>query len=109
MNWKFWQKVNNEKGNEVVIRPYVFPCTDDNCLVRVACTQPCDKIEMDDDKLMDLFLEHNGCPDCGSGQFHEGPSGGMSTNVNCADCGHGFNLAIPMFVQRIHISGGRFH
>ena len=33
------------------------------------------------------------CPDCGSDKgFHEGPSGGMSTNIYCATCGHRFNV-----------------
>lgn len=34
------------------------------------------------------------CPYCGSKEFYEGPSGGMSTNWYCAneECGAGFNL-----------------
>lgn len=33
------------------------------------------------------------CPDCGKKtDFYEGPSGGMSTNIFCAQCGHGFNI-----------------
>lgn len=91
MNLKFWKKETK------------FPCSDDNCLVRAACTKACDKLEMDDDKLMKLFLEYNACPDCGSTKFKEGPSGGLSQNVQCAGCGHHFNLALPMFIQRIHI------
>lgn len=33
------------------------------------------------------------CPNCGSNQWYEGPSGGMSTNIKCAnpDCGLWFN------------------
>ena len=88
---------------------YEFPCSDKKCLVKVSCTKPCDKIEMDDDKLKDLFLKYNGCPDCGSEAFYEGPSGGMATNVKCQGCGHWFNMGLPMFIQRIHISDGRFY
>jgi len=41
------------------------------------------------------------CPDCGSKKFYEGPHGGAAVNVKCADCGHKFNLGLPLFVQRI--------
>ena len=36
------------------------------------------------------------CPDCGSREWYQGPSGGMTTNYTCAgkDCGHRFNIAI---------------
>lgn len=26
------------------------------------------------------------CPNCGNDQFYEGPSGGLATNVECAQC-----------------------
>lgn len=36
------------------------------------------------------------CPDCRSKKgFYKGPSGGMSTNVFCGNCGQGFNIT-PM-------------
>jgi len=112
MNLKFWEwikrKSEDEKTTLIEVRKYEFPCSSDKCLVRAACTQACEKIEMDEDTLMALFMEHNGCPDCGSGKFKEGPSGGMSTNVKCAGCGHWFNLALPVAIQRIHMSEGRF-
>ena len=95
MNWKFWKK-----EDEIV----KFPCSDKTCLVRVSCRQACDKIEMNDDKLKDLFLKYNACPDCGSESFMEGPSGGMATNVKCNGCGHWFNWALRVFIERIHIS-----
>ena len=31
------------------------------------------------------------CPNCGSNQWYEGPSGGMSTNIKCGCCGLWFN------------------
>jgi len=98
MNLKFWKK---EKE--------LFPCSSDNCLVRMACTKPCDKLEMDNDKVKELFLKYNKCPDCGSEKFSEGPSGGMSTNVQCGGCGHWFNMALPIAIDRIHISDGKFY
>ena len=117
MNWKFWKRFLSkpiEEAKQIVekVSPpeeYVFPCSSDHCLVRMACTKPCEKIEMDDDKVKELFLKYNACPDCGSESFMEGPSGGMATNVKCNGCGHWFNLGLPLFIQRIHISSGRFH
>lgn len=104
MNW-FTNLFKKEVPIEKVVRKFhKFPCSDDNCLVRMACTQACEKIEMDNDKLMKLFLKYEVCPDCGSDQFREGPSGGMSQNVRCAGCGHHFNWALPVAIERIHIS-----
>lgn len=103
----FWKRKNKEKMNTK--EKIKFPCSSDNCLVRAACTKPCDKIEMDNDKLMDLFMKYNACPDCGSENFMEGPSGGMATNVKCRGCGHWFNLALPMFIERIHVTEDRFY
>ena len=100
MNWNLWKRK---------INGYKFPCKEDICLVRAACTKACEKIEMDDKKVMKLFLKYNVCPDCGSENFKEGPSGGGATNVKCSGCGHWFNLGLPLFIQRIHIGeGGRF-
>ena len=90
------------------LKGYKFPCTDNTCLVRSACTKPCEKLVMDEDKLLQIFNEIKGCPDCGSKSFYEGPSGGMSQNMKCAGCSHWFNLGLPLFVQRIHITNGRF-
>jgi len=39
------------------------------------------------------------CPYCGGTKWHEGPSGGMSTNIMCAKCERWFNhhkWIIPM-------------
>jgi len=42
------------------------------------------------------FLNGNGhkklrCPNCGGADWYEGPSGGISTNIMCRDCGHWYN------------------
>ncbi len=97
MNWKFWKK-----KKDVKIEKYKFPCKD--CIVKSACdlTKPCDKLEMDNKKVMKLFLKYNCCIDCGSKSFMEGPSGGAAINVKCNNCGHWFNVALPLFIQRIH-------
>ena len=101
MNWKFWKKEKQEEQK--------FPCASDNCLIRMTCSKPCEKIEMDDDKLMDLFMKYNACPDCGCENFAEGPSGGAATNVKCNGCGHYYNFALPVFIQRIHVTKEAFH
>lgn len=37
-------------------------------------------------EIGDEFVEWDGvCPDCGGGQWHEGPSGGMCVNIRCAN------------------------
>lgn len=43
------------------------------------------------------IIQSNRCPDCGIKplQLYEGPSGAMSTNVFCGNCGHGYNIT-PM-------------
>ena len=121
MNWKFWESWTKKEdpipeGMERIkteshgtFDAFKFPCSSDNCLVRAACTKACEKLEMDDDRVMELFMKYNACPDCGSENFMEGPSGGMATNVKCRGCGHWFNLGLPLFIQRIHISDGRFY
>ena len=101
---KFFSETFQSEKSMVIKTPYIFPCTDDNCLVRVACTQSCDKIEMKDYKLRDFFEEHKCCPDCGSATFYEGPSGGMSQNLKWGGCDHWYNVALPFSVERIHIA-----
>ena len=105
--WKWLRKklVKETETEEIV----EFPCSSDNCLVRMMCKKPCEKIEMDDNKLMDLFMKYNACPDCGSESFMEGPSGGAATNVKCNGCGHWFNFGLPLFIQRIHTTKDRFY
>jgi hypothetical protein len=102
--------ITDEKSMEIGSKYYKFPCSDDNCLVRVSCRQACDKLIMNQDQLMEAFLQHNCCPDCGSIKFMEGASGGMSQNAKCGGCGHWYNLALPLFIERIHIGNdGRFY
>lgn len=101
MNWRFWKREKKAKRE-------LSPCLSDNCLVRMACTQACEKLIMDEDELRDFFQDYRCCPDCGSKKFFEGPSGGAATNIKCAGCNHGFNNGLPLFVQRIHMIGMRF-
>jgi len=51
--------------------------------------------------LTKWFMKKQCCPDCMSTEFYEGPTGGCAVNVKCADCGSTFNLALPMFAERI--------
>lgn len=79
-----------------------FPCSE--CLVGPVCNeQPCDKLEFDNSKLLNIVIEHSCCPDCGCKQFYEGPCGGLSQNVQCAKCGHWFNMCLPMVFERIRL------
>ena len=82
---------------------YKFPCKE--CLVQSSCdfSKPCNQLEMDDNKVKELFLKYECCPDCGSEKFHEGPCGGLAQNVECGGCGHWYNLGLPIFIQRIHV------
>ncbi len=43
------------------------------------------------------------CPDCGTSKFLEGPSGGASVNIMCANkqCRSEFNICPGMFAERI--------
>lgn len=52
-------------------------------------------------------LRHNRCPDCGNYGFHDGPRGGASQNIFCANphCRAGFNIA-PHFVMCQRIGKG---
>lgn len=52
--------------------------------------------DTDEGKLF-LQIATNHCPDCGGDGFYEGPSGGLSTNIKCAnpECGSEFNVT-PM-------------
>lgn len=108
MNWKFWNCLKSKK--EIINEKDRFPCSSDNCLVRMSCTKLCEKIEMDNDKLKKLFIKYyKVCPDCGCTKFIESPSGGMTANVKCSGCGHWFHMGLPLFIQRIHMSDERFY
>lgn len=49
------------------------------------------------------FTHQNKCPDCRGAGFYEGPDGGGSINVVCAneDCSSRFNIMGPFGVKRI--------
>lgn len=51
-------------------------------------------------------IEQGKCPDCGSLDFYEGPSGGLCVNYQCAGCGSRFNIGCAfdgtlLLVERI--------
>jgi len=81
-------------------KKHTFPCID--CLILpTGCSEICDKVETNKEKIKKLFLKYECCIDCGSTHLLEGPSGGMSQNISCAKCGHRFNMALPLFIERI--------
>lgn len=47
-------------------------------------------------------LNEGFCPDCGSEHFNRGPTGGLSFNVRCADCGAKFCFSPPFAPARIN-------
>lgn len=53
------------------------------------------------DELTKIFRDEQVCPDCGVWEFLEGPSGGMSINIMCDNCGSIFNDAGPFGIERI--------
>jgi len=42
------------------------------------------------------------CTNCESGKMLEGPSGGMSVNIRCPECGQGINIFMLPGVKDIH-------
>jgi hypothetical protein len=102
--YKHPSEVNHEliEPSNVVIKNerLIFPCID--CVVSANCTELCDKVEMDNDKLTEIARKYNCCPDCGGKKFLEGPQGGLCTNIMCAKCRHRFN-ASPFGLERIGI------
>jgi transposase-like protein len=54
----------------------------------------------------DIFFT-NGCPDCGSNDFLEGPHGGLSINFKCAKCNSEFNDTWVFGIDRIIKIGKR--
>lgn len=52
-------------------------------------------------ELTDIFHNQKVCPDCGVWDFHEGPSGGMSVNIYCANCESWFNEQGPFGLDRL--------
>jgi hypothetical protein len=39
-----------------------------------------------------VFPDDDNCPDCGCGVFRPGPRGGLSQNIECAQCKARFNV-----------------
>ncbi len=58
-------------------------------------------ISFTSDELTKIFQKEQVCPDCGKWDFYEGPSGGMSTNIYCGNCGSWFNDSGPFGIERI--------
>lgn len=53
-------------------------------------------------ELSKIYQEEQICPDCREWDFYEGPSGGMSQNIVCGNCGSFFNDSGPFGIERIH-------
>jgi len=51
---------------------------------------------------MFIQIRDNGCLDCGSHDFLEGPTASIAMNIKCANCGSKYNIAPMMqFAERI--------
>lgn len=82
----------------------VYPCKECFLVLSGAgCTDVCDKIEMDKNKLLEHVSLHLNCPDCGHDKHYRGPSGGMSVNIQCCSCKHWFNNSLPLAYERIRL------
>jgi hypothetical protein len=61
-----------------------------------------------DEEVSAWFVQNRTCPDCGSSEFVNGPRGGASRNMRCANavCSAEFNVLEVqgqyLFAQRIH-------
>ena len=51
------------------------------------------------------FFDNKKMPCCGSSQYYDGPSGGMTTNIECCKCGRKYNANImgfgPRYIEEI--------
>jgi hypothetical protein len=59
----------------------------------------------EEQELWDKIVAAGGCVECKTypKAFHEGPSGGICTNIFCAHCGQGYNVAPTVhWAERIH-------
>ena len=70
------------------------------CIVGPCCHEKCDKyrdyiIEVVKNASKVFYDEHK-MPCCGSTGFYEGPCGGASQNITCADCGEKWNVCTPL-------------
>jgi len=60
---------------------------------------------VDHEKLWNQLVKARGCIKCNKEPkgFYEGPTGGMSVNVFCTQCGQGYNLSpIIHWAELIH-------
>jgi DNA-directed RNA polymerase subunit RPC12/RpoP len=56
----------------------------------------------DANEAMFIQIRDNGCLDCGSHDFLEGPTASIAMNIKCANCGSKYNIAPMMqFAERI--------
>ena len=87
-------------------RKYVKPDTDFVCHENEPekLTNPFEPVETDEQRVK-RRLKGGQCPDCDSIHFYKGPVGGIMTNIQCAKCGHRFNVVFidrnNMFAERI--------
>jgi hypothetical protein len=51
------------------------------------------KSESEEEKWARVFYREGKMPCCGSEEYYEGPSGGLCTNIKCANCGMRWNVA----------------
>lgn len=70
------------------ILPDGFPCI--RCLVYANCSSPCDRLEMDKDRLNYLLTDLRVCPDCGGKTILNLVFLSSSSTVGCRNCGHKF-------------------
>jgi hypothetical protein len=83
-------------------KPPLYPCI--KCWELLGgnkCGKICDKVEMNDSKLLYHIMQFKSCPDCDGTKFYEGPSAGLTTNIQCLTCGHEFNNGAPFIFERI--------
>lgn len=83
-------------------KPPSYPCT--KCFILLGgakCGEICNQVEMDNEKLLEHVIQHKTCPDCGGTQVYGGPSGGISTNIQCLTCAHKFNSGAPILFERM--------
>ena len=84
---------NENKEIFKFIKKEKFPCKE--CIVGQVCSELCDKVETNENEIYNKMRTDNCCPDCGGLKLIEGPSGGLSQNIFCANCKHGFNIMGP--------------
>lgn len=70
-----------------------------------APSMPSSTLHASPKELTKIYQEEKVCPDCREWDFYEGPSGGMSQNIVCGNCGSFFNDSGPMGIERIHWYG----